>query len=70
MNERVVHGWWSWQKALILAVALAMSAFVAGVFWQVESLPEIGLHTTLRNVVNRVDTDLVLDGGREDRRRV
>jgi transcriptional regulator with GAF, ATPase, and Fis domain len=60
MNEWAAHSWWSWQKGLILAVALVMSAFVIGVFWQVQTLPEIGLHTTLRNVVNRVDTSLVL----------
>ena len=29
---------------------------MAGVIWQVlQSVPEIGLHTTLRNVVNRAD---------------
>ena len=37
-----------------------MSAFVTGLLWQVQTVPEIGLHTTLRNVVNRVDTQRVL----------
>jgi len=43
-----------------IAVALLMGAFVVGVFWQVRSVPEIGLHTTLRNVVNRVDPNFVV----------
>jgi transcriptional regulator with GAF, ATPase, and Fis domain len=33
---------------------------VAGVFWQVLSIPEIGLHTTLRNVVNRADPNFLV----------
>src|SRR5438477_5074058 len=58
--ETTAQKWWSWQKALILSVALLMGAFVVGVFWQVRSVPEIGLHTTLRNVVNRVDPNFVV----------
>ncbi|HEY1378874.1 MAG TPA: sigma 54-interacting transcriptional regulator [Gemmataceae bacterium] len=58
LTRKLVIVWsWSWQKVLILTVALAMGGFVVGVFWQVQTLPEIGLHTTLRNVVNRADPD-------------
>src|SRR3979411_2295152 len=67
MGESSTASWWSWQKALILSVALLMGAFVAGVFWQVQSVPEIGLHTTLRNVVNRADPDYLRSTDREPR---
>jgi transcriptional regulator with GAF, ATPase, and Fis domain len=53
------RGRWSWRKVFILTVAAMMCAFVGGVFWQVLTVPEIGLHTTLRNVVNRVDPNSV-----------
>src|SRR3954447_12995750 len=48
---------WSWQKALILSVSVLMAAFGVGIFWQVQSVPDIALHTTLRNVVNRADSN-------------
>lgn len=51
--------WWSWQKVLILSVSAVMVTFVVGVIWQVESVPDIGLHTTLRNVVNRADANAI-----------
>jgi transcriptional regulator with GAF, ATPase, and Fis domain len=59
MNLVRTQARWTWQKWLIVAVSLLMIAFVAGVLWQVQTVPEIGLHTTLRNVVNRVDPQSV-----------
>jgi transcriptional regulator with GAF, ATPase, and Fis domain len=47
----------AWQKAAIIAIAVLMASYVTGVFWQVQTVPEIGLHTTLRNVVNRADPE-------------
>ncbi len=65
MSDSSSASWWSWQKVLILSTALLMFAFVVGVFSQVHSVPEIGLHTTLRNVVNRADpNDLRTADGR------
>ena len=58
MPESTSESWWSWQRVFILSAGLLICAFVAGVFWQVlQSVPEIGLHTTLRNVVNRADPE-------------
>src|SRR2546423_1899208 len=57
MPDSTTPSWWSWQKVVILTVAIAMGAFVTGVFWQFETVGEIGLHTTLRNVVNRADAE-------------
>jgi transcriptional regulator with GAF, ATPase, and Fis domain len=57
MSELTSPSRWFWQKALILSIFSLIFVFVAGVFFQVQSVPEIGLHTTLRNVVNRVDVE-------------
>jgi transcriptional regulator with GAF, ATPase, and Fis domain len=64
MNVVSNSTWWSWQKVLILSVAVVVACFVVGVFSQVQSVPEIGLHTTLRNVVNRADPSFLrtIDG--------
>lgn len=64
MDLSANRSWWTWQKALVLSAALLVVGFVGGVLWQVQSVPEIGLHTTLRNVVNRADPDFLrcMDG--------
>lgn len=58
--------WWSWQKALIFSSAVLVAAYVTGVLWQVQSVPELGLRCTFRNVVSRYDAStLRMVDGRE-----
>ncbi len=51
--------WWTWQKVLVLGSALLVTAFVVGVLWHVQVVPEIGLHCAFRPVVNRFYPDYV-----------
>src|SRR5581483_8735132 len=56
MNTSQAQSWLTWQKALILASALLVCAYVVGVLWQVQAVPEIGLHCSFRPVISTYDT--------------
>jgi transcriptional regulator with GAF, ATPase, and Fis domain len=54
MNVTQLRVWLTWQKSLILLIALMVGGYVVGVLWQVQAVPDIGLYCTFRPVVNRV----------------